>query len=81
MGNYNGGRILFAEPRNGIGARPNVYRRSLEARQTTNAYLAEVERRAAGLDEPPTKGQVMKVWHLALIVLGVIALCVGLWVL
>ena len=36
--------------RNGMGARPNVYKRSLEARENTNAYLAEVERKAAGVD-------------------------------
>lgn len=29
-----------------------MYRRSLEARENTNAYLAEVERKAAGVDEP-----------------------------
>ena len=36
--------------RNGLGARPNVYKRSVEARENTNAYLADMERRAGGID-------------------------------
>ena len=36
--------------RNGMGARPNVYKRSLEARENTNAYLADMERKAGGID-------------------------------
>ena len=69
------------QPRNGKMARPNIYRRSLEARTNTNAYLAEVERKAAGVDEPvPTKLK-LRVWHVAAMVLAGVALCVGLWVL
>ena len=80
-------QFLFLVPRrpereamNGLGARPNVYRRS-EARETTNAYLAEVQRKAAGVDEPVPRKMKLRVWHLALIILAVVALCVGLWVL
>ena len=67
-------------PRNGLGARPNVYRRS-EARDHTNAYLAAVERQAAGMDEPVSRRQLMKVWQAALIVLALVALAVALVVL
>ena len=81
-------QFLFLVPRrperkamNGLGARPNVYRRSLEARDFTNAYLAEVERKVAGTDEPvPTKLK-LRVWHVAAMVLLAVSLCVGLWVL
>ena len=40
-------RVLRVEDvrRNGSRARPNVYKRSLEARENTNAYLAEMERK------------------------------------
>ena len=67
--------------RNFIGTKPNVYRRSMEARNFTNAYLAEVERKAAGIEEPvpaPIKRRVFKV---AVVILLGVALCVGLWVL
>ena len=71
----------FQSPTMNLGARPNVYKRCLEARRNTNAYLAEVERKAAGVDEPvPTKLK-LRVWHVAAMVLAGVALCVGLWVL
>lgn len=67
--------------RNGRGARPNVYKRSLEARETTNAYLAEVERKAAGVDEPVPPAIKRRVWHLAVGVLLAVGLLVAAWVL
>lgn len=65
--------------RNGIGARPNVYKRSLEARETTDSFLLA----AAGLDEPPQVPwyRRLKVYELGLIVLVGVTLCVGLWIL
>ena len=81
-------QFLFLVPRrhereamNGLGARPNVYRRSLEARTNTNAYLAEVERRAAGVDEPVPVQLKRRAWSIAAIILLAVILCVGLWVL
>ena len=65
--------------RNGLGARPNVYKRSLEAHDFTNAYLAEMERKAAGIEEPVPYQLKLKVWHLAAMVLAAVSLCVGLW--
>ena len=65
--------------RNFIGTKPNVYRRSLEARTTTNAYLAEVERKAALGDEPLPREIKMKVYELALGILFAVAVVVGLW--
>ena len=66
--------------RNGPSARPNTYRRS-EARETTNAYLAEVERKAAGVEEPVPQALKLKVWHLAAGILALVALAVGMVVL
>ena len=65
--------------RNGRGAKPNI--RYAPARQTTEEYLAElarIRRKAAGLDEPPTREFRWKVYHLALGVLLLVAACVGL---
>lgn len=47
--------------RNGMGAKPNVYKRSLEARETTDHFL----RLAAGLEEEParlTRWQRIRQW-------------------
>ena len=78
--------MFLTEPRrpasqamNGLGARPNVYKRSLEARRNTNAYLAEVERKAALGDEPLPREIKMKVYELALGILFAVAVVVGLW--
>ena len=60
---------------NGKLAKPNVYKRSLEARDTTDSFL----RAAAGLDEPPPRELKLKVWHLAVGVLLLVAVCVGLF--
>ena len=65
-------------PRNGYAARPNVYRRS-EAREMTNAYLAEVERKAAGVDEPVPYQLKLKVWHVAAATLAAVGIAVGMW--
>ena len=79
------GQILKVEelkqrhPRNGKMARPNVYKRSLEARENTNAYLAEVERKAAGVDEPVPYQLKLRVWHVAVGVLALVSMCVGLY--
>ena len=76
------GQVLKVEDlkrRNGKQARPNVYKRSLEARDSTNAYLAEMERKAAGIEEPVPYQLKLKVWHLAAMVLAAVSLCVGLW--
>lgn len=62
--------------RNGFGSRPNVYRRSLEARETTDAFL----RLAGGLDTDMPKvawWRKLKVWELGLLVLGAIGLIVA----
>ena len=72
--------LKMRQPRNGKMARPNVYQRSLEARNFTNAYLAEVERKAAGVDEPVPYKLKLKVWHLAALVLAAVAIAVGMWV-
>ena len=65
--------------RNGLGARPNVYKRSI--RDDTNAYYAEVVRKAAGVDEPVPYKLKLKVWHLALLTLAAVAIAVGMVVL
>ena len=65
--------------RNGRQARPNVYRRSQEARDTTDAFL----RATAGFDtDKPTIAwwRRLPVWELGLLVLGAIGLCVAAWV-
>ena len=62
---------------NGKMSRPNVRYRDL--RQTTEAYLAEVQRKAAGLDEPPPRELKLRVWHLALMVLAGVGLCAFLF--
>ena len=69
----------FQSPTMNLGAKPNVYKRSLEARENTNAYLAEVERKAAGVDEPVPREIKMKVYELALGILFAVAVVVGLW--
>ena len=66
--------------RNGLGARPNVYKRSREARDTTDGFL----RLAAGLDTDEPRPRVawyrrLKVWELGLLILVGVGLCVGLW--
>ena len=73
--------LKMRHPRNGRMARPNVYRRSQEARENTNAYLAEVERKAAGVDEPVPVQLKRRAWLIAAIILLAVSLCVGLWVL
>ena len=65
--------------RNGSGARPNVYKRSM--RDETNAYYAEVVRRAAGVDEPVPSKMKLRVWHLAAGILAAAGIAVGAWVL
>ena len=77
--NQNGYR--FQSPTMNLSARPNVYKRSLEARRNTNAYLAEVERKAAGVDEPVPVQLKRRAWSIAAIILLAVSLCVGLWVL
>ena len=62
---------------NGPGARPNLRIRNM--RDETNAYYAEVVRKAAGVDEPVPYKLKLKVWHLAAMILAAVALCVGLW--
>ena len=64
---------------NGKMARPNISYRDLEARRTTDAYLAEMERKAAGLDEPPPRELKLRVWHLALMILAGVGLCAFLF--
>ena len=66
--------------RNGYAARPNVRVRQT-ARETTDAYYAEVIRQAAGTDEPVPSKLKLKVWHLALLVLSAVALLVAMRVL
>lgn len=67
--------------RNGKQARPNVYKRSLEAREFTNAYLTEMQRQAAGMDEPVHRKMKIKVWQMALITLAAVGIAVGMVVL
>lgn len=81
-------QFLFLVPKrtepqaiNGLGARPNVYLRSLEARDFTNAYLAAVERKAAGVDEPVPVKLTRRVWLIALVTLAAVGIAVGLVVL
>lgn len=64
-------------PRNGKMARPNVSKRSLEPRDTTDNFL----RLAAGLDTDETVPYQLKlrVWHVAVGVLALVSLCVGLY--
>ena len=65
--------------RNGQQARPNVYRRSQEARDTTDAFL----RATAGFDTDRPRipwWRRLKVWELWLLVLGAIGLLVAAWV-
>ena len=65
--------------RNGRPAKPNVYRRSQEARDTTDAFL----RATAGFDTDKLTiawWRRLPVWELGLLVLGAIGLCVAAWV-
>ena len=66
-------------PMNGISARPNLRIRNM--RDETNAFYAEVVRKAAGTDEPVPYKLKLKVWHVALLVLGAVALLVAMRVL
>ena len=63
-------------PMNGISARPNLRRRDM--RKETNAYYAEVVRKAAGTDEPIPSTLKLKVWHLAALVLLAVGLLVAM---
>ena len=66
---------------NGLGAKPNVYRRSQEARENTNAYLAAMEQKAAKGDvEPPTKEQRNRAIEAAIVILLSVALIVAVWI-
>ena len=69
--------------RNGMGARPNVYKRSFEARDFTNAYLASVERQAAGIDadDERTAKDLYRAAGYALLILAGIVVAVGFVVL
>ena len=61
--------------RNGRQARPNVYRRSQEARDTTDAFL----RATAGVDTDRPRiawWRRLKVYELVLLVLGAVGLTV-----
>ena len=65
--------------RNGRQARPNVYRRSQEARETTDAFL----RATAGFDTDRPRiawWRRLKVYELGLLILGAIGLFVAAWV-
>ena len=65
--------------RNGRQAKPNVYRRSQEARDTTDAFL----RATAGFDTDRPRvawWRRLQVWELAVLVLGAIGLIVAAWV-
>ena len=64
--------------RNGLGARPNVYKRSVEARENTNAYLADMERRAGGIDvdDERTYSERIRAAGYALLILAGIGLSV-----
>ena len=65
--------------RNGRQAKPNVYRRSQEARDTTEAFL----RATAGFDTDRPRiawWRRLQVWELGLLVLGAISLIVAAWV-
>lgn len=74
----------FLNPHAGLGSKPNVYRRSLEARNNTNAYLAAMERKAAGVDESieeqdrTHRMQVYKALLIGLAVLVLVAVAVGM---
>lgn len=63
-------------PRNGYMARPNVRIRNM--REETNAYYAEVVRKAAGVDEPVPYKLKLKVWHVAAATLAAVGLAVAL---
>ena len=66
--------------RNGMGARPNVYKRSLEARENTNAYLADMERKAGGIDaeDERTYRELIRAAGYALLILCGISVAVGM---
>lgn len=65
-------------PNMNLSAKPNIYRRSQEPRETTDAFL----RAAAGLDDEPVPTKLkLRVWHLAVAILAGVAICVGLWAL
>lgn len=64
--------------RNFMGTKPNVYKRSLEVREFTNAYLAEMQRQAAGIEEPVHRKMKIKVWLVALLTLAAVGLAIGL---
>ena len=71
----------FQSPMMNLGARPNVYKRSQEAREMTNAYLAEVERKAAGIEEPVPVQMKIKVWQIAAATLAAVGIVVGAFIL
>lgn len=73
----------FLNPQTGRQPKPNVYKRSLEARDNTNAYLMEMERKAAGMDEPEVQDKansmrLYKALTIGFAVLLLVAVAVGM---
>ena len=63
--------------RNGAAARPNIYKRSQEPRQTTDSFLVAT----AGFDTDQSCRpwyRRMKIWQLALVTLLAVALLVAM---
>ena len=74
-------RVSDLQDRNRPFAKPNVYRRSQEARENTNAYLAAMEQKAAKGDvEPPTKEQRNRAIKAAVVILLSVAIIVAVWI-
>ena len=68
--------------RNGMGSKPNVYKRSFEARQTTQAYLDAVMQQAAtGESEPPPDAIRNRALDAAIVILLGVAIIVAMRVL
>ncbi len=63
--------------------RPNIYKRS-EAQENTDAYFAEIQRKAAGVDEPPPfstmRSTLIATALIVFATLGGVALLVGVFI-
>lgn len=64
-------------PNINLSAKPNVYRRSYEARETTDSFLLAAAGRDLEAEEREAKRN--RAYKQAAIILLGVALCVGLW--
>lgn len=71
----------FQSPMMNLGARPNVYRRSLEARHTTDAFLLAAAGRDLESEEREARSRRYATYGLALTILLAVGFAIALRVL